>query len=580
MQPAQKKFWIELAAVSCACVGFLLLAIWGVSNWQKRWENAKFRKFVTEAQEFSAQGQYQQAWQSVREALEIHPLDLPTIRLAAHVADGTRSEVGLRFHEVLTASDDATLEDKQNYLEALMQFDKMDKAEPYLAKLLAYGPNSRTLYLAGQFYKFKNDLPRAIQYFRGALAQSPVHARTELALGSTLIQSSDPEDIQEGKAMLLRVAKGQGEFSSEALRNFALGVRISEAEAKTILALINENKKPNSSVFLLKQELRFRLNPASRPALLQEAIDAYSDGGNVERLVLASWLMNHQAYREVLALQNRVQDLANPPLLLHYMEAYNRLGQFGEGYDFSQRFARSMEDVHMEAVCGYFATKSGQPLAAEVHWTKALQLSGTSPEQLHELATIAEKLETWDQALRAWDLLALRPNWKDRALPKRLELARKMGSAKRIRDILAKAAEEDPANPDLDISQAYYDLLLNENVESATACSERLFAQAPENLNFATSYALALLRENKPSIAYQVYQKQHAAVNTFAPIHALIYAAVLFSNHRDSEAQKSIQLVGIQDFVTEEVELLKPFTDLPRRTAPGTLPVIDTPKPL
>ena len=213
----------------------------------------------------TAQGNYLQAYQTLRKALRADPKNIDALyylgqlskilgqreyeRLFALAPDSARAHQFMAESYVAQRNDEKAAEEYKAALKAdprsteilcalgdverwLLRFD--DAVEHY-SRVLELEPNEPCGYHGlGVAYLRRHDLPRAIEYLRQAARLQPTSGATRLALGSALLSSGDTQgaltelkaavaskpDLRQAYALLARAYRlvGQQREAEEALK--------------------------------------------------------------------------------------------------------------------------------------------------------------------------------------------------------------------------------------------------------------------------------------------------------------------------------------------------------------------------
>src|SRR6266568_1083969 len=312
---------------------------------------------------------------------------------------------------------------------------------------------------------------------------------------------------------------------------------------------------------LLALDLRVRVDPTQREALISRAIADWKDTEPADVAVLAEWLNGKNEFQKTLDTIPLEKALRSRDLFLRYLDALGALGRWNEIKQLlaSQRFPL---DPVLQAM--YLARCSGQlgeKTAAGNNWRRALEAAGGDVQKLITLAQYAEKNQNAEIAEAAYNGAAATSPKLRVAQDGRLRLAQARRDTKKLHAVLADMLALWPNDAAIQNDEAYTRLLLlpvasgQEHVDGINAIEQlakKLVQQNPSSLPHRTLLALARLKQHRPFAALEVYSNIQIVPNALSPSALAVHAAVLAANDRRDDARHEIEQAPLDKLLPEE----------------------------
>ena len=120
------------------------------------------------------------------------------------------------------------------------------------------------------------------------------------------------------------------------------------------------------------------------------------------------------------------------------------------------------------------------------------------------------------------------------------------------RTIAEKTLALHAADPNAQNRVAYYNLLLEKDVNANATKAKELVAKYPDRLEFRVTAALALLRQDEPGSALAQFQGPPIEWAKTPPSWRAVYAAALRRNEREDAAREIIATIPMDKLSSEE----------------------------
>jgi hypothetical protein len=511
-----------------AAVVVLVLAVAGGPPSYRRAKLWRARSLAAEAERLLADHQLENASAKAQAAIGLAPAEPEALRAMARVLTSARSTLALNYWKGLLAQPGATADDRRAAVRLALQAERLDFAEEQLALLLAADPPAvETLELAAQAALQKNRPAVALEYLARLLRQDPRHDAARLLQARILASSPDRAQSEQGGRELLELGRGDSARALTALQTLAQRPNLAPEQTAVVAGWLAAHPRAQTADKLTALALRWRSEPASRNALIEEAVAQFGKGGPDDLLALGRWLLQQGEPARVLEVLPAAEALTRQELFLVRLDALASLGRWEEIKQTIETDQPPLQPLYAEVFQARAAKELGQLREANAHWTMALSYALPTPEQNLYLARYAEQMGEHRVAAKAWRQLARTPAWALRANLASLPLLEKDGDTRGLREAVQQLARLAPDDPAPRNDAAYLDLLLQENVKAATATAEQLVNEHPEVLAYRTTLALAYLRGDRVADALKLYAGLEVPWPKAPPRSQAIRAAVL-----------------------------------------------------
>jgi tetratricopeptide (TPR) repeat protein len=349
-------------------------------------------------------------------------------------------------------------------------------------------------------------------------------------------------------------------------------------------------KAPQKFVAL---DLQMHADPSQKEACIERAITQWKDTDVSSLVVLATWLNGHGEFQRALDTIPLERSLHDRNLFLARLDALGALGRWSEIKQLlnSERFP--LDPVIQQMYLARSSAQLGEKTAAENNWQRALEAAGGDVDKLLQLGNYAEKNGMLDVAEHAYDSAVSQTAKLRDAQQGRLRIAQAQRDTRKIHTVLAEMLKLWPNDTAIQNDEAYTRLLLisspqsqvegrKEEVENGDQKSdgpaaptsdlgpltsdqelteieklaEELVRREPASLPHRTLLALALLKQERPVAALDVYANINVTQNALSPSALAVHAAVLAANDHLDDARNEIQQLRPDQLLPEEQALI------------------------
>ncbi len=522
-------------------------------------------QFLAEAQELLDQQQFSLAFDRARSALQLVPTGADALRLNARLLTTAGSDASLDLWRRLLASGRATQDDRAAYVETALTLDRPDLIRDIIAAYEAADPPSdRDQRLAALFHLQTRDLESALRCAELAHRLDPVDPTNTVLLARLLAGQTNQPALARAGDLLWGVAQTNGPLRLEALRQLAVSPRFREdrANVERIRDLLRSIPDRNPEEETLCAETEIELDPSGAASVISNLVSRVRPG-DWENLGLVVDALRRQGRNdEVIDLTSEGRGLMSRSLFLGRFDALLATGQTAEAYRLTLSGEAPLSPFDLGLLRVRAAQESGDLDRRDRHLRDLLRIAEDHPDRLLRTAQIAASGGTPAALAVAMDAWKQMGGGRDQpqstnALRHLQHLADMQGDTWTARDYARRAARLDPQDTGLRLEIAYYDLLLDENMDRALAEAERQLQTRTNDLFVRATAALGHLRLGAPARAREVLDRfvvtQQVARNDALAVVVATYGA----NGFDQRARELAGRLPLAALRPEERELIR-----------------------
>jgi hypothetical protein len=535
-----------------------------IKSWQARRHAQRAFTLINKEQWIDARGEAVAAFQ-------LRPTEPQALRAVARFLSRTHQPEALEFWKQLAGKTPLTRQDVRDEAMIAIITGDTSRADASVRELIGSHAEPADWLLAAQLSVQKNLREQAKSSLEKIVADSRTTATEQFR--ATLLQLALAGDNQTERANALtrlkKLADAKTATSVDALVVLAQNALSTSTDssdsarhkAGDLAHALENHPLAKAKHKLLALDLRVRVDPTQREALISRAIADWKDTEPADVAVLAEWLNGKNEFQKTLDTIPLEKALQSRDLFLRYLDALGGLGRWNEIKQLlgSERFPL---DPMLQAM--YLARCSGQlgeKTAAGNNWRRALEAAGGDVQKLITLAQYAEKNENAEIAEAAYNGAATVSPKLRVAHDGRLRLAQASRDTKKLHAVLADMLALWPNDPAIRNDEAYTRLLLlpvasgEEHVDEINAIEQlarKLVQQNPASLPHRTLLALARLKQHRAFAALEVYSNIQVVPNAVSPSALAVHAAVLAANDRRNDARHEIEQAPLDKLLPEE----------------------------
>ncbi len=573
LRQRRRRLWLNVltGVALLAGAGFgALPALHAVKAWQARRLAASARQHLDKDQWLDARKDITDAsmiWRNEPEVLRVTALFLNRV--------GNYRQA-LTYWQQLGQVSALTAGDQRDYAAAELGLGNLDAAEARLHQVWPVGtPGTPADWPLGIQLAMRRERPAEAAALARRLLAAPAQSERARLSAATALLSTDESPEAHGLAWNAIKTVADGNRSPESLEALLTMARVTTAAPPAQLAKeglpplaelarrIDAHPLAQVAQHLLVLDLRAGADPASRPALIQEAIDRFAGTRDDASLAtLASWLYGKGEYEKVLAILPPDRASGDRALFLQRLDTLGALGRWKDIRELIQSRKFPLDPMSAQMYLARCAEQLGEPAVRDACWNAAFDAAGTDPAKLLVVGQYAEKNGAVNIANKAIPAaVALAPDLREanEALFRLLEAT---GRTRDLHDALLAYAVHDPDDRALRNDIAYFNALLNVDVPAARDMARQLVQAEPASLPHRTVLALAELRLGNGLAAMDAFRGvKLPPPAAMQPRQQAVFATVLWKTSYEHEAREIVRIIVPERLLPEERELIRPLSE-------------------
>lgn len=558
--PRRRRRWPWIVAGT-----LVVLIVAGALSARPAWRMVKSlraQRFLQQSEEFIAQEEWTKALERVRSALQLAPEDPKVMRHAAqlYARFPPTAHLALDYYRSLLALPQATRQDREEYAAVALGLGDAAIAAPVLEELLEEpNPSPRVLLLGAQYYGGRRELGRAIELAREAVRRDSSNPTNSWVLANLLSSSRKPIDRIEAVSVLWPFAEKEGPLQSRALAAIIRSPDSPREDRERVEAILEAKSTRTTEEELLLAAVKVSLDPTQLQRIADEVVQRFGHGSIEDAASTAAWLNQHELYNRTLALV--LPDVARDDYRLARLryDALVGLDDLASAYAFIRDEQIKGDPIELELLRCTTALRLKNDAAVDSHLRNLLDLARRHPRQLRAVAEFARRNGRTEIANDAYRILSRNPREAAAAYEALLRTADAEGEtwvARGYAKELAKLRKDDDS---IRLQIAYYDLLLEENLDQAARVAEELHAARPDEFNRRAVLALAYLRQNLPAKAGALVEGQVVTWRKLPPGIRAVVVAALGANDRLAAVSRLVERIPLAPLKPEELDLIRPY---------------------
>jgi tetratricopeptide (TPR) repeat protein len=555
----RRRRWLVVLAVVALVAALAARPVYRVVK------HRRAANLAQQAGQFLGQKQWLDAARTAHAALQLHHEQPLAPLILARSLGALRQDSALAYWKLALARDAAPAL-RLEAAQAALQLGRPDVAEPRVAEALARQPDDgAALRLAAVVCDLRGDPAAAARHARSALARLPGDVELELLLCRQLAVSRQPAEIAEAKSRLLNLARSQPALAPAAV-SLLLGFSdLTRNELYDAWRLASALPAATPGAALLAAEAHLRIEPPKRHAILQSLVAARAVAPLPARVELARWLLRQREFARALEVLPLDTAVTNEDAFLVFLDAMAALGRWKELADVLARSGLPLDPALVELYRARAARELGQDRIASLHWGVAQSLAAANPALLWHVAQYAERLGEYDEAVKALRKLTGQRAGARPVFEALVRVLQRAGDLPQLRAVLREMTELFPDDPAVRNDDAWFSLLLREDIARARETALALVKQQPQVPAFRITLALAHLRAGDAASALAQLDALPLDWAQVLPAWQAVRVAALGAGGREEEARRLASALDLKRFRPAEQELVWPWRGAPQK---------------
>lgn len=441
------------------------------------------------------------------------------------------------------------------------------KAADALTGVLPSAQNARAIALRSGILQSQGRANDAADVLRAGLAANTGEDSDGLRIGLArlLLGEKTPNSAKEAEELLEQAARNQGKEGAAALRLLCASRSGLTPEARRNLERTAERLRahPNSTdedeIFL--SQLALNADPSRATEVAASLVKALRDDRAAAidtRVAAARWLVGHGRHREALDLIGEEEATHHAGALMIRLDALSGLEDWDKTSDLIEKtHGGALPDTLYHLFRARMATVRGDGATAENEKRQLRQVMSFA-EAPHVLfaARYAEAVEWKPEALAAWRILMADENARPEAIRGQLRNLPSNAPAAEGLALTSELLALNPSDPSARVSDAYFRLLANQDIDQSAALAEEFLAGNPESPDLQRVAALARLRTGAPDRGLSIWPGD-GQENRWRALHV----ALLQASGQTRAAKSAAEEIDEDALGPEEKDLLSGQTE-------------------
>lgn len=559
MKNTRNKFLKRLPVKTLACVA--IIAVAAGAAWHRRNTREKNNEsaLIAAARQYVTEHDLRNAVSSLQSALELNPSSQPATDAMADLLESIGAPAALNWRIKSAKLDPHNPAKRLDWARLAIRANDFSSAAEALDGL---NPKSTD---NANYYKLKGALAwnthhpaEAEQEYLAAAKFEPQNPAIQENLAITRLTSTNAAVAQAARTALEQIS------TNAALHLSALRQLLTDAIARQAFGAAQDYssriiKDPAASADDNMQYLRLlRQNQSLEYSAWLESLEKRSQDSPSQAFLIGQWKAATDGPTNALhwlaSLPERVQ--TNLPVPMETADCRIALK------DWPALLAEVKTEDWGGANYYRFALESlaerslAQNAAADASWNRAVELSGHSLDKLSHLAQVAG---LWDWPVEKSDVLSEivdefpDQNWALDELSTQLYAE---GKTSEMESLFFKAYTRDPSNPHIENNLASLYLLRKTELHKACEMARAAYNSSTNNPFFASTYAYALLLQNKKADALDIVNRlkpQYLKIPTIA----LYYGIVEAESGQKEMAREALKCAGSGKLLPEQRTIME-----------------------
>ncbi len=523
----------------------------------KQWRASGFARDAGEAR---SQGNLGLALQHVRAALQLQPLDPDIGRLHAGVLTDLGTDSSLVFWRRLAERANASPEDQFSFVEAALGFHQPGLVGSTFSNLLASGAPSAKIQRLGALYHIACGASNvALEFARSAYRLEPGNITNALLLSSVIPTDGAAQDRAEARSLLRQVAESDGPLRLIALGRLVHSPIGERGDREWIAQTLSQSPKRTAAEEVLLAESRVRLDPAITLHTFSNLVARIPHEDTEMLTLVVEALARLGRHQEVMNLTPGKRGRLNRALFKARFDALSALRLDAEAYQHLLAPGAPMPAFDLALAKIKASVEARDSTRRDAHFEELLDACGVQPDRLRAVADFAEKLGSLEVAAKAWKRLGTLPGLTAASHHGLQRIADRRGDTWSARDHARQALRAGSTQPALPVEIAYYDLLLDENIDAALTQAQDFATRNPGDFFSRATVALAYLRLHEPEKARITLDRFLPDGPQPRPDALAVLAATWGENGFVVRAGEIASRVPLDRLRPEELELIRPW---------------------
>ena len=544
--------------------GLIVFIGWAlVSFLRSQFAQADAQRYSDLAAKQLAANKSEEARASVVLALGAYPEHVDAARLLARMLDAEGDARSTYYHQIVTKSSRASIEDFKNLAKALVKYGDYIGAQVVAERVADRWkePAYPHLIKADSFAR-QGDASAQEKELRLALEVHENQA-TLSALLQYLMSQPDlmPMRAPEIGRLLQKMAKFNDAQGLDALRLGLVTPGLVKNERMKWIEQYRSHPAATSESLLLADEIQTQMDPSVREGLIQAQVKRVLGLRLDQREPVIRWMLKNDRPEAALAILTLPEALQSREVFLLWIEAASRSQRWSEIDAALRNPANPLPSCDSLPFLAQSLKMRGDALNGDAIYRKAIALHESQPESTGEIFRHLILAGERGLFLENLDVLFEDPAWALGNFKAITSILRSQRDSQYLLEFLEGALKSPLLKNDVAVLDLIASTKLALKLPVSLAELEFRANQQPHDIRCRMTYALGLLCEGRKAKAIFELENGDHRVNTsnLDPWQKAIFASALAANDRLTEAQSLASSIPPDSLTNQEAALLNSF---------------------
>ena len=534
-----------------------------VSFLRSQFAQAEAQRYSDLAAKQLAANKSEEARASVVLALGAYPEHVDAARLLARMLDAEGDARSTYYHQIVTKSSRASIEDFKNLAKALVKYGDYSGAQVVAERVADRWkePAYPHLIKADSFAR-QGDVSAQEKELRLALEVHENQATLSALLQYLMSQSGLlPVRAPEIGRLLQQMAKFNNAQGLEALRLGLVTPDLVKNDRMKWIEQYRSHPAATSESLLLADEIQTQMDPSVREGLIQAQVKRVLGLRLDQREPVIRWMLKNDRPEAALAILTLPEAIQSREAFLLWIEAASRSNRWSEMEVALRNPANPLPARDTLPFLAQSLKMRGDLANADTIYRKAIALHESQPELTGEIFRHLILAGERGLVRENLDVLFEDPKFALGNFKAIASILRSQRDSQYLLEFLEGALKSLLLKNDVAVLDSVASTKLALNLPVSLAELEFRASQHPNNVHCRMTYALGLLCEGRKAKAIFELENGEHRVNAanLDPWQKAIFASALAANNRLTEAQSLASSIPPDSLTTQEFALLNGF---------------------
>jgi len=534
-----------------------------VSFLRSQFAQAEAQRYSDLAAKQLAANKSEEARASVVLALGAYPEHVDAARLLARMLDAEGDARSTYYHQIVTKSSRASIEDFKNLAKALVKYGDYSGAQVVAERVADRWkePAYPHLIKADSFAR-QGDVSAQEKELRLALEVHENQATLSALLQYLMSQSGLlPVRAPEIARLLQQMAKFNNAQGLEALRLGLVTPDLVKNDRMKWIEQYRSHPAATSESLLLADEIQTQMDPSVREGLIQAQVKRVLGLRLDQREPVIRWMLKNDRPEAALAILTLPEAIQSREAFLLWIEAASRSNRWSEMEVALRNPANPLPARDTLPFLAQSLKMRGDLANADTIYRKAIALHESQPELTGEIFRHLILAGERGLVRENLDVLFEDPKFALGNFKAIASILRNQRDSQYLLEFLEGALRSPLLKNDVAVLDSVASTKLALNLPVSLAELEFRASQHPNNVHCRMTYALGLLCEGRKAKAIFELENGGHRVNAsnLDPWQKAIFASALAANNRLTEAQSLASSIPPDSLTTQEFDLLNGF---------------------